>query len=354
MRASSHTNALARYLLFAAVFAGACLAGYLVTTGALNPVLISPSPTTVTNTRTSTTIPAVKDSEAQTPTEVTARPSQFPTIRQPVTQEPFIAARQFLFARPLPADANTPYPSPVYLYGTTQLFALQVHHGNDFDLNPLGMKILAVADGTVVTAGDDNEPICGQPNSASQCGPTPGFYGNVIALQLEQGLPNKPIYAFYAHMESLIVKKGDRVKTGDQIGTLGDSGSSALGPHLHLETRVGVNDYSHTRNPGLWVKPLPGRGILAGSATDINGQPFRAWIVDLYRAERPDLYWLGTETYQRDDKPAVNSDDNLGENFVMPDLQIGKYIVIVRQGQRTLSRTITVEEGKITFLPIGF
>lgn len=354
MLASNQTNPLARILLIAGVFAGACLVGYFATVAALDLTVPAPSPTI--NVVAANVTATLTPSRPITPTlvQVAAKPSPFPTTKQPTNPEPFIAAHQFLFARPLPVDADTPYPSPVYLYGTTQLFALQVHHGNDFDLNPRGMKILAVANGTIVTAGDDNEPICGQPNANTLCGPTAGFYGNVVAIQLDLPQGDQPTFAFYGHLETLGVTRGDHVKTGDQIGTLGDTGTSALGPHLHLEARVDVNDYSHTRNPGLWVRPLPGRGILAGAATDSNGLPLRAWVVDLYRAERPDVYWLGTETYQRDDKPAVNSDKNLGENFVMPDLQIGKYIVVLRQGQHSFTRTVTIEEGEITFLPIGF
>jgi murein DD-endopeptidase MepM/ murein hydrolase activator NlpD len=38
----------------------------------------------------------------------------------------------------------------------------------------------------------------------------------------------------YAHMEDFNVKKGDRVKRGDLIGTVGNSGLSTA-PHLHYE-----------------------------------------------------------------------------------------------------------------------
>jgi murein DD-endopeptidase MepM/ murein hydrolase activator NlpD len=43
-------------------------------------------------------------------------------------------------------------------------------------------------------------------------------------------------YAFYEHLKhgSVTVKRGDRVKRGQVIGLLGNSGSSSSGPHLHF------------------------------------------------------------------------------------------------------------------------
>jgi murein DD-endopeptidase MepM/ murein hydrolase activator NlpD len=43
-------------------------------------------------------------------------------------------------------------------------------------------------------------------------------------------------YAFYEHLKhgSIRVRVGDRVKSGQVIGLLGNSGSSSSGPHLHF------------------------------------------------------------------------------------------------------------------------
>jgi hypothetical protein len=42
----------------------------------------------------------------------------------------------------------------------------------------------------------------------------------------------------YMHLTSLAVKSGDTVEAGDIIGTLGNTGTTASGPHLHLEFRT--------------------------------------------------------------------------------------------------------------------
>jgi murein DD-endopeptidase MepM/ murein hydrolase activator NlpD len=56
------------------------------------------------------------------------------------------------------------------------------------------------------------------------------FGGNHVLIRMRRG-----VYALYAHMVtgSVRVKKGDRVKTGQQIGLLGNSGNTSA-PHLHF------------------------------------------------------------------------------------------------------------------------
>jgi murein DD-endopeptidase MepM/ murein hydrolase activator NlpD len=93
-----------------------------------------------------------------------------------------------------------------------------------------GKKIHAVADG-VVTEVKDGIPQ-NVPGIASRAVPitfdTVG--GNHIILDLGGG-----VYAFYAHLQpgSLRVKVGDKVKAGEVIALLGNSGNSTE-PHLHF------------------------------------------------------------------------------------------------------------------------
>jgi murein DD-endopeptidase MepM/ murein hydrolase activator NlpD len=55
--------------------------------------------------------------------------------------------------------------------------------------------------------------------------------GNHVIIRFGKG-----IYAGYAHLipGSISVKVGDRVRVGQQIGRLGNSGASS-GPHLHFQ-----------------------------------------------------------------------------------------------------------------------
>ena len=94
-----------------------------------------------------------------------------------------------------------------------------------------GKELYAVADGNIVETKDgipENDPS----NATNRAVPinleTVG--GNHIVIDIGNGH-----YAFYAHLKpgSLRVKVGDRVKRGQVIGLLGNSGNSTE-PHLHF------------------------------------------------------------------------------------------------------------------------
>ncbi len=54
--------------------------------------------------------------------------------------------------------------------------------------------------------------------------------GNVIQIQ-----HNNNLVTIYKHCSALLKKTGDRVKLGDVIGIVGNSGENSRGPHLHFE-----------------------------------------------------------------------------------------------------------------------
>jgi murein DD-endopeptidase MepM/ murein hydrolase activator NlpD len=87
------------------------------------------------------------------------------------------------------------------------------HEGMDFT-GKVGTDIYATGDGIVVKSNY-----------------TSWGYGNVIIVDHGFGYQTR-----YAHLHERYVKVGQKVKRGDVIGALGNSGRST-GPHLHYEVR---------------------------------------------------------------------------------------------------------------------
>jgi murein DD-endopeptidase MepM/ murein hydrolase activator NlpD len=89
----------------------------------------------------------------------------------------------------------------------------KLHAGIDLAA-PEGTAYKAVHAGEVTAAGYD------------------GGYGYAITVKQDDG-----IEVIYAHSRRLLVQKGDKVKAGQVIGEVGNTGYS-YGTHLHLETHV--------------------------------------------------------------------------------------------------------------------
>lgn len=98
-------------------------------------------------------------------------------------------------------------------YGSISNIRSSAHTGLDITA-PNGTPIKAVADGTVILASKK------------------GSYGNLVKLDHGNG-----VESWYAHTSKMYVKKGQEVKAGDTIATVGSTGNST-GPHLHLEIRI--------------------------------------------------------------------------------------------------------------------
>ena len=97
--------------------------------------------------------------------------------------------------------------------------------------NGYGSDVLAVADATVAAAMDDMSDNEYSPGSKPLPVPLQNASGNYVALDLGNGR-----FAFYEHLKhgSITVRTGDRVRSGQVIARLGNSGSSSIGPHLHF------------------------------------------------------------------------------------------------------------------------
>lgn len=88
-----------------------------------------------------------------------------------------------------------------------------MHSGLDIAA-PHGKDVGAPSDGTVVFAGLE------------------GGYGNVVVIDHGYGIKTR-----YGHLSKILVRAGDRVRRGQAVGSVGNTGRST-GPHLHYEVRV--------------------------------------------------------------------------------------------------------------------
>ncbi|RMG82315.1 MAG: hypothetical protein D6712_14900 [Chloroflexi bacterium] len=298
-------------------------------------VVIAQEPTPTPNPYILPTLPPLPDETPQGTVLDTAavQPSPTPTV---------VLGDHYVMERPIYRDATngrSDWVDRTYPYGGTQYGEREVHHGVEF-ANPRFTPVLAVADGRVVFAGEDDQTLLG---------PTFDFYGNVVILEHHRLLSPEglPVYTLYGHLQEIGVEVGDIVHAGNPIGKVGDSGI-AIGPHLHFEVRVGDPfDYSATRNPDLWLKPWRGFGTLAGFVSDIEGNPVYGIVITV-QSER---VWRETYTYGDD---SVNSDPAWGENFTLGDLPADDYDVFIRDedGQLLFRELVPVESGQTTFIEI--
>jgi len=89
----------------------------------------------------------------------------------------------------------------------------RMHKGVDIAA-PIGTEILAVADGEVVYSQWND-----------------GGYGNMTILKHKDSPLTE---SAYCHMDSILLKVGQKVKQGQVVGPMGTTGFST-GPHLHFE-----------------------------------------------------------------------------------------------------------------------
>jgi murein DD-endopeptidase MepM/ murein hydrolase activator NlpD len=106
-----------------------------------------------------------------------------------------------------------------------------LHRAIDISTDP-GQPVSASADGIVLRAGRN------------------GYLGNAVDLSHGYGLLSR-----YGHMSKLLVSAGQRVKRGETIGYVGNTGR-ATGYHLHYEVRVDGKPV----NPLVYIlDEVPGR-----------------------------------------------------------------------------------------------
>jgi murein DD-endopeptidase MepM/ murein hydrolase activator NlpD len=248
------------------------------------------------------------------------------------------ADSHFWIGRPFGAGGSN-WPASNYPYGSTKGGTLAVHHGVDFGAD-YGTPLISVADGEVVVAGTDLEVLYGL---------RPDFYGLLVVIRLDQTYHDQPVFVLYAHLSEILVAVGERVEKGQLVAESGSSGA-ALGPHFHMEVRVGVNDYAHTRNPQLWMAPFDGRGAVTVRLVNQGGQVFPDHPVVLSRASLPRVIYRGSLTYTDNH---VIGDDVFNENAVFGDVPSGPYWVRAAIGGYEFAAPALVMPGRTTVINLA-
>lgn len=277
------------------------------------------------------TIPAtpsrVQVREKTRPALTSTRPAASPTL--PATPEPANLSTTLFLARPISAQANDQVDAS-YRYGSTQGKKRDPHHGVEF-LNPYGTPVLAAADGVVVVAGDDKK---------NRYSPYFNFYGNLVVIehrQVPQGSADVPdfqgpVYTLYAHLSEVLVRPGQTVKQGQEIGKVGMTGG-ATGSHLHFEVRLGENTYAASRNPELWLQPGLDetdqlKGALAVQVTNPQGKPVAVKdVVIAHLVDGPGSasdWEVYVESYE---EKALLGNSPWQESFAAGELPVGWYRV---------------------------
>lgn len=121
--------------------------------------------------------------------------------------------------------ATTGRPRISSFWGDARDKGARSHEGIDI-FGPFRTPVLAAADGTVTSVGNNN------------------LGGKVVFMR-----PKGQEYVlYYAHLDSQMVQTGDRVRTGDTLGLMGNTGNArTTPPHLHFGIYTG----------GGAIDPLP-------------------------------------------------------------------------------------------------
>jgi len=149
-----------------------------------------------------------------------------------------------------------------------------------------GQPVVAAAGGRVVKVRNDLPDI--PPGTPITDNPTvknvDDLGGNHVLIRMQAG-----VYALYGHLipGSVRVKQGDRVKTGERLGSLGNTGNTSA-PHLHF---------------GL----IDGRGLLASDSLPFVIDRFTYGGQAELTANFPDVDITGTPRPVRKAHPLTDS-----------------------------------------------
>lgn len=126
--------------------------------------------------------------------------------------EPSALASRYSTPNSPPPKERLDWPLRGVLYGRFGKKGKELHDGIDLAA-PEGTPVTTAAEGTVIFAGEQKG------------------YGQIVIVEHDNGL-----ITLYAHNRDVRVKSGQRVRKGQVVATVGQSGKTS-GPHLHFEVR---------------------------------------------------------------------------------------------------------------------
>ncbi|MFW5689285.1 MAG: M23 family metallopeptidase, partial [Spirochaetota bacterium] len=124
---------------------------------------------------------------------------------------------------------------------------IRMHEGVDI-FGPHGTRLLAASDSVVARVGERDRG------------------GNIVTLYDEA----RDLLLYYAHLDAQLVTQGQRVRRGDPIGTMGNTGNAiTTPPHLHIGIYQGswrndVDPWNYFVDPPLLEPDPPAFAELAG------------------------------------------------------------------------------------------
>ncbi len=246
--------------------------------------------------------------------------------------------------RPFAPNISGQLASPSYQFGSTAGDRYRTHHGVDIS-NPSGTPVLAATEGEVVHAGLDDPALLGPYNN---------FYGNAVVIRLNRQLAvaggQLDVFLLYGHLSQVTVSVGQQVRPEDIIGMVGMTGI-AIGPHLHVEIRLGSNTYYNNVNPYLWMRPFDGQGSVAVRVLTADGRTWPGAYISIVRYTGGTAAWARQiVTYQ--DVENIGPDPAWGENGAMDGIPAGSYYVVGNVNGERVSAQIEVNPGQTTFVEL--
>lgn len=242
----------------------------------------------------------------------------------------------FWLERPVRA-ADNPHLDQTYTYGSTMGGNFQQHQGVEFNV-PEGTEIRAAADGMIAFAGE------------AEAGAL------TVVIRHHEQLDGQFVWTAYYHNVELNVSEGDSVKGGDVIARAGNTGR-ATNDHLHLEVHTTPEDDvtavvdpeerypAYSRNPQLWLRPLPGTGVIAGRVFNSAGNPIPgAHIYGVTKSQPIETPFSFAETYE----DRAHPDPVFDENFAIGDVPTGEWVVGVDIEGVKVFRKVVVEAERVT------